>query len=61
MNVLALTVSTMRVRLALRCAMSTLHIGGYALLLYVNWQIAVGVLLIEWARNVRGRVGGVGA
>lgn len=52
-NVLRSTLSILRAEFVVGIFQSLLWLGGYSLLFWTNWKIALGILMVMWAAELR--------
>lgn len=52
-NILRATLVTLRAELLVGIFQSLLWVAGYSLLFWFSWKVGLGVLLVNWAAEIR--------
>lgn len=60
-NVLLLALASLRAQFLQHCASTVLSTAGWGVLLWFHWQIALGIWLLVWGREIAKRAGGLAA
>lgn len=60
-NILLLALAGLRAQFLQHCASTLLTTTGWCVLIWFHWQIALGVWLLVWGREVAQRAGGLAA